>query len=155
MEDDPFGPLTGGSRETWSQSQDIGDDPDEEQEIVVATPAAPKPARVQEVLRTPKKAAKKPEGRKQTNSELLQTILAAVQELKEGKAELQQELQNLQNQNAELQVEIRSLRTQLNAFSAPLTSTRSWASVVADRDAIGAGESTTRNEERNREANCL
>ena len=74
--------------EAWNQSQGIDDGTNEEQGIVVATPAAPKPTRVQEGLRTPKKAAKNPEGRKQTNSELLQTILAAVKELKEGKAEL-------------------------------------------------------------------
>jgi hypothetical protein len=66
--------------------------------------------------------------------------------------------QNLKNQNAELREEIRSIRTQLDAFSASLPSTRSWASIAACRSATESGTSlslTTSGENPNREPNCL
>ncbi|KAK5216352.1 hypothetical protein LTR47_011951 [Exophiala xenobiotica] len=56
-----------------------------------------------------------------------------VERLETELVEIKAEQWNIKSQNSELQEEVRSLRTQSDSYSASLPSTRSWASVVAQR----------------------
>ena len=88
VDSNPFGPSTGETTEAPSQLQETDGESDENQRILVATPAAPRPSRFQAAPRPLSKITKK----KGTNVELLQAILATVYGLRNGRTALLQEL---------------------------------------------------------------
>ncbi|RFU26787.1 hypothetical protein B7463_g9555, partial [Scytalidium lignicola] len=116
-------PLTEETVRAYSQDGDIENGANNEQGIVVAIPATPKPRRIRRVLGTPTKTIKRTVAGKGHDTELLKTILHTIQELRNGKDEMQQKLTNITAELAATRKELEDTKTMLMASNGQLRMT--------------------------------